>query len=51
MSTNIAEPTIVEVEMPDGTSVRWAVDLTDEQIDNLTSAIEAVIGPPATIWA
>jgi hypothetical protein len=40
----------LEIELPDGTIVRWAREgLEDETIDLLTDEIERVIGAPDTI--
>ena len=42
----------IEVVLPDGTSVRWALAETDDRtIDRLTDAIEGIVGPPDTIAA
>lgn len=39
----------VEVELPDGSTARWARELDDATTDALTNAIESVLGSPDTL--
>lgn len=40
----------IEIILPDGTEIRWALLETDElTIDRLIGEIEKIIGPPDTI--
>lgn len=41
----------VEIELPDGSTARWAKEMDSDAIDALTNAVEALIGAPHTLIA
>lgn len=41
----------VEIELPDGSTARWAKEMDAASIDALTNAVEALLGAPHTLIA